>query len=244
MLEIDKFSKIIVANWKMNGSIRFIDNFFENIEFKNVNNNSKCIVICPPYTYCHHIAKKHINYFIGSQDCSTFLEGAYTGDVSARMLRDIGCHFCIVGHSERRTNFRDSNVDVSIKAYNCIINNINPIICIGETLEQKKNKKTKSILSKQIQESISKKSSNKNTIIAYEPIWSIGSGITPSLSEIKDIHNFIKYEISGYENFKIIYGGSVKSANSMEILNLDGVDGVLVGGASLNIEEFNKIVTS
>jgi triosephosphate isomerase len=115
---------------------------------------------------------------------------------------------------------------------------------VGETLEQKKNNQTKEVLSKQIRKSIPKNSNNNNTIIAYEPIWAIGTGLTPSVGEIKDIHSFIKNEIRDYENFKIIYGGSVKSPNSKEILKIDNVDGVLVGGASLDIKEFNKILSS
>ena len=159
------------------------------------------------------------------------------------MLNDIGCQFCLVGHSERRTIFNETNNEVSIKATNSLKNNICPIICVGETLQQKKDNQTKEILSKQISESMNDDSNNDNTIIAYEPVWAIGSGITPSLDEIDEIHNFIKNEIRGYENYKILYGGSVKSANSNEILNLDSVDGLLIGGASLNVDEFNKILS-
>ena len=111
-------------------------------------------------------------------------------------------------------------------------------------MHKKKNNQTKEVLSKQIIKSIPKNSNNNNTIIAYEPIWAIGTGLTPSIDEIKDIHNFIKNEIHDYKNFKILYGGSVKSTNSKEILNIDSVDGVLVGGASLDIKEFNKILSS
>ena len=246
MLEIQKFTKIIVANWKMNGSINFISEFLndlDNLAFNNIHDQSKCIIICPPFTYSYLIANKLKNCYLGGQNCSLFLEGAYTGDVSASMLYDIGCQFCIVGHSERRTIFNETNNEVSIKATNSLKNNIHPIICVGETLQQKKDNQTKEILSKQIRESISEDSNNNNTIIAYEPIWAIGSGLTSSLEEIDEIHNFIKNEIQGYENYKILYGGSVKSANSREILNLDNVDGLLIGGASLNVDEFKKILS-
>ncbi len=247
MLEIQKFTKIIAANWKMNGSINFISEFLndlDNLAFNNIHDQSKCIIICPPFTYSYLIANKlKKNCYIGGQNCSLFLEGAYTGDISASMLYDIGCQFCIVGHSERRTIFNETNNEVSMKATNSLKNNIHPIICVGETLQQKKDNQTKEILSKQIRESINDDSNNNNTIIAYEPIWAIGSGLTPSLNEIDEIHNFIKNEIQGYENYKILYGGSVKSANSKEILNLDSVDGVLIGGASLNVDEFSKILS-
>ena len=246
MLEIQKFSKFIAANWKMNGSINFINKFINNLDnltLENILDQSICIIIFPPFVYSYFIANKLKNYYLGGQNCSLFLEGAYTGDVSASMLHDIGCQFCIIGHSERRTIFNETNNEVSIKATNSLKNNIHPIICVGETLQEKKDNKTKEILSKQIRESINDDSNNNNTIIAYEPIWAIGSGLTPSLEEIDEIHNFIKNEIQGYENYKILYGGSVKSANSKEILNLDSVDGVLIGGASLDVDEFNKILS-
>ena len=246
MLEIQKFTKIIAANWKMNGSINFINNFLNDLDdltFENINDQSICIIICPPFTYSYLIANKLKNCYLGGQNCSLFLEGAYTGDVSASMLYDIGCQFCIVGHSERRTIFNETNNEVSIKATNSLKKNIHPIICVGETLQQKNDNRTKEVLSKQIRESMNDDSNNDNTIIAYEPIWAIGSGLTPSLDEIEDIHNFIKNEIQGYENYKILYGGSVKSANSKGILNLDSVDGLLIGGASLNVYEFKKILS-
>lgn len=140
MLEIQKFTKIIAANWKMNGSINFINNFLNDLDdltFENINDQSICIIICPPFTYSYLIANKLKNCYLGGQNCSLFLEGAYTGDVSASMLYDIGCQFCIVGHSERRTIFNETNNEVSIKATNSLKKNIHPIICVGETLQQK-----------------------------------------------------------------------------------------------------------
>ena len=243
MLEIDKLSKIIAANWKMNGSIMFIDNFLNQLDLINNHNKFICTIICPPFIYSQHVSKQLNNFYLGGQDCSLFQEGSYTGDISAPMLKDIGCQFCIVGHSERRTKFSETDDQVAIKASNSLKSNIHPIVCVGENLVQKKNNQTKEVLSKQIRKSIPKNSNKNNTIIAYEPIWAIGTGLTPSIDEIKDIHSFIKNEIRGYENFKILYGGSVKSTNSKEILNIDSVDGVLVGGASLDIKEFNKILS-
>ena len=141
MLEIQKFTKIIAANWKMNGSINFINNFLNDLDdltFENIHDQSICIIICPPFTYSYLIANKLKNCYLGGQNCSLFLEGAYTGDVSASMLFDIGCQFCLVGHSERRTIFNETNNEVSLKATNSLKNNIHPIICVGETLQQKK----------------------------------------------------------------------------------------------------------
>ncbi len=243
MLEIEKFSKIIASNWKMNGSIIFIDNFLNQLDLINNHNKFISTIICPPFIYSQYVSKQLNNFYLGGQDCSLFQEDSYTGDISASMLKDIGCQFCIVGHSERRTKFSETDDQVAIKASNSLKSNIHPIVCVGETLAQKKNNQTKEVLSKQIRKSIPKNSNNNNTIIAYEPIWAIGTGLTPSIDEIKDIHNFIKNEIRDYENFKILYGGSVKSTNSKEIINIDSVDGVLVGGASLDIKEFNKILS-
>jgi len=244
MLEIHKFSKIIAANWKMNGSIKFIDNFIDQLNLKNNHNKFVCTIICPPFIYSQHVSKQSDNFYLGGQDCSLFQEGSYTGDISASMLNNIGCQFCIVGHSERREKFNETDDKVAIKASNSLKNNIHPIVCVGETLAQKKNNQTKEVLAKQIRKSIPKNSNNKNTIIAYEPVWAIGTGLTPSLEEINDIHNFIKNEIQDYENFQTLYGGSVKSTNSKEIMKINSVDGVLVGGSSLDIMEFNKILSS
>ena len=168
MLEIQKFSKIMVANWKMNGSIKFISKFLndlDNLAFENIHDQSKCVIICPPFTYFYLIANQLKNCYLGGQDCSLFLEGAYTGDVSASMLYDVGCQFCIVGHSERRTIFNETNNEVSIKATNSLKNKIHPILCVGETLQQKNDNQTKEILSKQISESMNDVTNNNNTII-------------------------------------------------------------------------------
>ena len=242
MLEIQKFTKIIVANWKMNGSIKFIDNFLKQLKFNN--NSTACTIICPPFTYIYYLSNRINNFYLGGQDCSISPEGENTGEVSGSMLHEIGCKFCIIGHSERRILYNETDKVVASKAFHSIKNDIHPIICVGETLEQKKNNQTKEVLTSQITKSFPTISTNNNTIIAYEPIWAIGSGLIPSFEEINKIHYFIKNEIPGYKDCKVLYGGSVKSTNSKEILNLDNVDGVLVGGSSLKVREFNKILLS
>ena len=242
MLEINKFNKIIAANWKLNGSIDFINSYFSILKLIEIKKDV-CGVIFPPHIYLSMCSKNIPSLYIGGQNCSNFINGAFTGDISALMIKDINCNFCLLGHSERRQFFNESNEDIFLKTTNAIKADINPIICVGETLEEKKNGDTKKILAKQITECIPKKSSNNIIIIAYEPIWAIGSGLTPTLEEIESIHSFIKNDIEGFENFKILYGGSVKASNSKEIMNLDNVDGVLVGGASLDPHEFSKILT-
>ena len=242
MLDLEKYSRIIVANWKMNGSFKFIDDFSEKIALLENFNKSTCRVICPPFTYLQYFSKKLANFYFGAQECSKYEEGAFTGDISVKMLKDLNCSFCILGHSERRKLFNETSFDVSKKSYHCINFDIHPIICVGESLEEKKLNQTKEILYKQIKESISDNVTNKNTIIAYEPVWAIGTGLTPSLQEIDDIHKFIKKDIKGLEDFKVLYGGSVKSSNFSEIIELKNVDGVLIGGASIKLDEFKKIL--
>ncbi len=242
MLDLEKYSKIVVANWKMNGSLKFIDDFAEKLDLLQNSDQSICNVICPPSIYLHYFSSKLKTFHLGSQDCSKYDEGAYTGDISAKMLSDLNCHFCILGHSERRNFYSEKNLDVSIKSSKCINADIHPIICVGESLEEKKSNKTKDILKKQIQESIPDNANKENTIIAYEPVWAIGTGLTPTLDEINNIHGYLKEIIEFSENFRIIYGGSVKSSNFKEITELENVDGALIGGASLNFDEFKNIL--
>ena len=244
MLEINKFDRIIVANWKLNGSIDFIEQYLQELNCSKLENSNNCGIICTPSVYFHKLVGRLNPLFLGGQDCSNYSEGAYTGEVSATMLKDASCQFCIIGHSERRQIFGQSNEDVCIKAMNLIANNINPIICIGETFEEKNQNLTKDIIYTQISKSVPKNATKDFVIIAYEPIWAIGTGKIPSLEEIDNIHFFIKNEIQNIENYKILYGGSVNSKNASEIMDLKNVDGVLVGGASLDALEYKKIMNS
>ncbi len=245
MLKISIFNKIIVANWKVNGEKSFLRPYFEKLVSLSYDSKT-CGIVCPPSIYINECSKEieTLPLFLGAQNCSKFDNGAYTGEISTSMLKNNNCSFCIIGHSERRAFFSETNNDVNIKAEKLINHNINPIICIGETIEQKKQGITREILRDQIHESMPKNANIHNVILAYEPIWAIGSGMTPTLEEIDSIHYFIKNKIVDYEGYKVIYGGSVKSKNSNEIMELDNVDGVLVGGASLDPIEYSKILIS
>ena len=159
------------------------------------------------------------------------------------MLKDNNIDFCLVGHSERRQYFSQTNDNVSIKSSNLIEENIVPVICIGETLEQKEKNLTEEILSTQIKDSIPKSANHQNALIAYEPVWAIGTGLTPTLDEINQVHELIKNFDTKFRSFKVLYGGSVKSSNSKEITGLSHVDGCLIGGASLKVDEFNTIIS-
>ena len=238
MVNLSDFSSFFIANWKLNGNKSFITEYIKKLQ----TNTENCLVICPPTIYLNFIKIKYKNLFIGSQDVSIYNEGAYTGEVSVNMLVDNDIKFTIVGHSERRSYFNETNKNILIKSDKLIEKNIIPIICIGETLEQKEKNLTKEILSRQLDECIPTTSNYKNSLIAYEPIWAIGSGLTPTIEQIDEVHSFIKNYDNKYNNFKILYGGSVKSSNSKQITKLENVSGCLIGGASLNIDEFNKII--
>ena len=241
MIDLSHFPSFYIANWKLNSSFEFINNFISSLSIDK--STKKCVVICAPYIYLNYLEVKRKDFYLGSQDCSCFEEGAYTGEISAKMLNEVGVNFCIVGHSERRQYFSESNEIVKLKAIRLIKNNIIPIICVGETLEEKKNNKTQNVLKHQLKKSVPESSNQFNTIIAYEPIWAIGTSLTPSLEEIENAHRYIKNLSKKLFNFKIIYGGSVNSKNSKLISKIDIVNGSLIGGASLKINEFNQIIS-
>ena len=239
MINFDNFSSIFIANWKLNGNIQFIKEYYQKL----IPSNNNCVVVCPPNIFLNQIDTNNSNLFSGAQDVSIYNEGAYTGELSAAMLNNNNIKFCIVGHSERRQHFNESNKAVNLKSINLIKNKIIPVVCIGETLEEKEKKITKDVLLNQINESIPAISNNQNTIIAYEPIWAIGTGLTPTLDDIDEVHSYIRNIDKKFNKFKILYGGSVKSSNSADINQIKNVDGCLIGGASLKVNEFNTIIS-
>jgi triosephosphate isomerase len=240
MIKIDSFSTFFVANWKLNGSFKFIDQFFKELRIPD--DTSNCVVFCPTSIYLEYISHKKNNFFLGAQNVSQHREGSFTGEISCDSLSDLNIDFCIVGHSERRQIFHERNKDINLKSLQLIDNKIIPIVCIGESLEEKENGKTFEVLKKQLEEGISEFSNSNNTIIAYEPVWAIGTGLTPKPEEINSTHEYIRYHHKRFNNFKILYGGSVKASNAKEIVSLSNVNGALIGGASLKYEEFSKII--
>lgn len=240
MMNLNKFSSYFVANWKLNGDFNFIDQFLDKLKIPN--NDSKCVVICPTSIHLNHISGKKKGLYLGAQNVSQHTEGAFTGEISIKSLCDLQVDFCIVGHSERRKIYFETDIDVNQKTHQLIDSKVIPIVCIGETLEEKENKKTTVKLAKQLDESIPEISNSNNTLIAYEPVWAIGTGLTPTLEEIQHTHEFIKNYDTKFNNYKILYGGSVKASNAKEIVSLSNVDGALIGGASLKHDEFEKII--
>ena len=239
MPELEKIKHIVIANWKLHGSIEFAKDYLNNLDFEG-SDLDKNLVICAPLTLIPYL--KSNKFYVGAQDCSKYTSGAYTGEISSDLLEEIGCSFCIVGHSERRNVFKEDYETISHKIKNLIKNNIIPIFCIGENLDQKKENLTKDILKDQILKSLPKDFDINKIIIAYEPIWSIGTGLIPNIDEISEIHEFIKNKIFNNFNIKVVYGGSVKASNYKKILENKTVDGLLVGGASINLDEFNQII--
>ena len=240
MLKLSNFSSFFVANWKLNGNLQFIDQFISNISLPNA--NSKCVVICPTAIHLDYLSKNKNGFYVGAQNVSEHEEGAYTGEISVRSLIETNVDFCIVGHSERRQIFKEKDQDINLKSERLIANNVIPIICIGETLEQKEKRITNTVLEEQLMNSIPSSSTFENTIIAYEPVWAIGTGLTPTIDEIDETHRFIRSHNDKFNKYKILYGGSVKASNAKEITDLTNVDGALIGGASLKSEEFTKII--
>lgn len=189
-----------------------------DIKTKNI------VILCPPFTYL----QKGNNYVLGAQNCFYKNEGAYTGEISPKMLKDLGCKYVIIGHSERREIFKEDNECINLKIKICLENKLKPILCVGEKLREDREQ----VLRAQL-----KGINDKNIIIAYEPVWAIGTGKACELEDILSSYNLIKKIAK--EN-KVLYGGSVNSINAKDIINI--TDGVLVGGASINKKEFLKII--
>lgn len=204
--------------------------------------------ICPPATLAGHMAAVLGDAVaMGGQNCHADASGAHTGDISAEMWADIGAEYVIVGHSERRESYGETNEQVAAKAAAVIRAGLTPIICIGESLAQRQAGETLDVLGAQLRGSIPAVASTTGIVIAYEPIWAIGSGLTPTLDEIADTHAFLRTVMQDVLGDRAVttpiqYGGSVKPANASDILALDNVDGALVGGASLKAEDFLGII--
>lgn len=206
------------------------------------------LLICPPATLLMSAAHILLGSAValGGQDCHTKMTGAHTGDVSAAMLRDVGCSYVIVGHSERRTDHGETDALVQAKAAAGHAAGLTAIVCIGETEAERDSGKTLDVLARQIAGSVPAGAKAADTVIAYEPVWAIGTGRTPTSAEIAAAHRHIRERLAARigaeaQATRLLYGGSVKPSNAAEILRLDDVDGALVGGASLNAADFAAI---
>ena len=240
-------SLCLVANWKLNGSKEFNTQwaleFFRNFNGKNFS----YLGVAPPSIYIDHIkallAGQEIK--IGSQNIDLEQSGARTGEISASMIKDLGCSFSIIGHSERRLLFQETNQMIGQKLIQANNNSIIPILCIGESAEENQSNNTHNVLEQQIVEALGNANELSSLIIAYEPVWAIGSGKTPNPEQINSIHEMIKDVVQsrfpkiGLES--VLYGGSVNLENATSLFGQKNVDGALIGGASLDGREFALI---
>ncbi len=226
-----------MANWKMNKTIGESESYAERInELLEGEETKHTIVIFPPFTALRSLSEHLKGISVGAQDIYYEESGAFTGEISPIMVREAGASYVIIGHSERRRLFGETNESVQKKALSALKHGLTPVICIGESLREREAGRTINI----IKEQLGYIPKDKKVIIAYEPLWAIGTGRSASSEEIEEVHRFIK----GIIDAPVLYGGSVNSRNSGEILGIEGVDGALIGGASLDADEFFSIIKS
>jgi triosephosphate isomerase (TIM) len=237
---------LVAGNWKMNGLKASV------LELEKIMAGARelfavDVMVCPPATLIADFAAaaRGSRVAIGGQDCHALSVGAYTGDISAEMLKDAGARAVIVGHSERRRYHGETDAAVRAKALAARRAGLLAIVCIGETRTQRDAGDARAVVGAQLDGSLPDAAAD--TVIAYEPVWAIGSGVTPTARDVADMHRLIRQQLCGRygetagQGVRILYGGSVKPANAQELLGVDNVDGALVGGASLNAEEFLAI---
>ncbi len=237
---------LIAGNWKMNGSVEMAKSLASAIS-GGVRDHGALLekndfLVCPTDLHISTVSPLLKNISLGAQDCSPFEVGAFTGDVSAQMLNDMGCSHVILGHSERRQYYAESNMMIKQKAVMANENSLITIICVGETEEEREQGVQNDVVSKQLSESIPDSANAENTVIAYEPVWAIGTGKVATIEDITSMHEHIRRTLatrfSDSRGMRILYGGSVKPANAAEIFAVENVNGALIGGASLKAEDF------
>ena len=233
-----------VANWKMYGSLSSLNALDKVIKFSKSKEIKKSrLIYCPPYTLISSFSKKFINcqIGIGGQNChESESYGAYTGSINSHMLKNIGAHFVIIGHSENRKK-GENNKLINLKIKSALEAKLKVIFCIGETFGEKRKKKTQLILSKQIKIGLDGIRNRSNIFIAYEPVWAIGSGIIPKPKDLLKTVEFIKSKFKAKKP-KVLYGGSVNPQNIKDLKEINNIDGFLIGGASQNVNKFIDIV--
>jgi triosephosphate isomerase len=238
---------LIAGNWKMNG----LESSLAEAQAiaKGVTESRVRVAICPPALLIHQMSEAlaGTKVLVGGQDAHWDDAGAFTGDISAEMLADAGAKLVILGHSERREVYRETDELVARKAKAAIRHGLEPIICVGETLDQRKAGQALAVVTKQVRGSLPAELEGRDFAVAYEPVWAIGTGLTPTTGEIEDMHGSIRETLTAMfgaaaARVPILYGGSVKPANAAEILHAREVGGALVGGASLKASDFLAIV--
>jgi triosephosphate isomerase len=239
---------LVAGNWKMNGHAASVSELDRIIAGADAFRAATDLMICPPATLVAAFAARAAGsgVKIGGQDCHAEPAGAYTGDIAAEMLADAGAAAVIIGHSERRTYHQESDEQVRAKAAAARRAGLIAIICVGETLEEREAGATIARIRRQLDGSLPDDLDPEAVVIAYEPVWAIGTGVTPTPKDVADVHRFIRERLMEHSagsgaRVRILYGGSVKPTNARELLSVEDVDGALVGGASLKSEEFISI---
>ena len=246
---------VLIGNWKMNGNLQLNQELLRRLTPK-LQTLQKCIdiAVCPPSPYLFQVcdALTCTGVALGAQNASGYASGAHTGEVSASMLSEMKCRYVLVGHSERRLMYGESNKDIALKFQAVQNAGMTPVLCVGETLEEREAEQTRSVIEQQLQAVIDQAGlpAFEKAIVAYEPVWAIGTGEVAQPSQIEMVHQSIRAFLSSIapskkedpsQMLRIVYGGSVKSGNAAEIFSLADVDGGLIGGASLEADQFIHI---
>ena len=244
---------LLVANWKMNQGVEASLKYIANILHKEIPADKIDVALCPPYTslYSMGIALAESDIMLGAQNCNAQVSGAFTGEISCDFLREVGCEYVIVGHSERRKIFNESDESIRDKVDRVLQSEMVPILCIGETEEERQDDKTFHVIKKQLRlgfQGLDPKIANR-VVIAYEPVWAIGTGNAATAEQAEEVHQYIRNELGeilsseAAQKMTILYGGSVKTSNIKELMACPNIDGGLVGGASLDVDDFVDIIT-
>ena len=243
-------AKLVAGNWKSNGTLAVNRSLLETVRAEAPASSAVECAVCVPYPYLAQAQQVLDGSVVawGAQDVSQFGSGAYTGAVNAAMLADFGCRYVIVGHSERRSIFGDSDAVVAAKFEAAIAAGLTPILCVGERLEEREAGVTEAVVGRQLGAVLSQSGAAKlgRAVIAYEPVWAIGTGKTATPEQAQEVHAYIRLAIMQHDgdvasNVKILYGGSVKGANAVQLFAMPDIDGGLIGGASLVANEFMTI---
>ena len=244
----------VAGNWKMNMNSQTSVELARSIASGSVETAGQnvTVAVCPPFVYLQAVSKalSSSNIAIGAQDIYFEPAGAFTGEISASMLKDVGCSYCICGHSERRHVLGESDELINKKVTAAIAGGLLPILCVGELIEERQASQTNEVVTRQVKEGLAGLSAEKlqAVTIAYEPVWAIGTGLTAMPEQAQEVHYFIRkllaqmYDDKSAEEIRILYGGSVKPGNAADLMNQKDIDGSLVGGASLKADDFLAII--
>lgn len=244
--------KMVAGNWKMNASAQSAERLLSQLTAASLPRHAD-VVVMPPHPYLSLAAARLAGSPIqlGAQDCSEHADGAYTGDVSAAMLADVGCQFVLVGHSERRQGLGESDERVALKLMAAQAAGLIPVLCVGETLAERDDAQTLSVVRRQIDAVVQRAgiSALANAVLAYEPVWAIGTGRTASPAQAQEVHAALRSHVTDFDatiggSLRILYGGSVKGSNAAALFAEPDIDGGLIGGASLVAEDFLAIVAA